>query len=179
MKVTLRKLKLSDTTHFTELANNPKIWQTMRDGFPYPYAVEDAIKFINFSHKVKEKNSIFAIEYNGELVGATGLHGQADINRFSMELGYWIGEPYWSKGIATKAVALITDFGFKNLNINRIFAGTIEGNLASTKVLEKNYFKFEGISKKSAYKNNEFKDEYHFAILKTDYLSNQRDKKQL
>jgi len=178
MDVSLRILKLSDANRFAELANNPNIWKTMRDGFPHPYAKEDAIKFINFSHDVKT-NTIFAIEYNGELVGATGLHGQADINRFSMELGYWIGEPFWGKGIATKTVALITDFGFKNLDINRIFAGTIEGNLASSNVLKKNNFQFEGISRKSAFKNKEFKDEYHFALIKTDYLSNQRDKKQL
>jgi RimJ/RimL family protein N-acetyltransferase len=178
MHVFLRKLKPSDANRFTELANNKKLWLNMRDGFPHPYTTKDAVKFISFSNDIKT-NSIFGIIYNDELVGATGLHGQADINRFSMELGYWIGEPYWGKGIATKAVALITDFGFKNLDINRIFAGTIEGNLASTKVLEKNSYKFEGVSRKSAFKNNEFKDEFHFAILKTDYLSNQRDKKQL
>jgi len=69
-------------------------------------------------------------------------------------------------------VALIVDYGFKNLDINRIFASTMEGNLASSLVLEKNNFKLEGVSKKSAFKNETFKDEYHFAILKTDWNVN-------
>ncbi len=170
MNISLRKLKLSDAKRFAELANNKNISKTMRDGFPSPYTIEDAIKFINFSHE-DNGNYIFAIIYNDEVVGITGLHNQQDINRFSKELGYWIGEPYWNKGIASKTVSLIIDYGFKNLDINRIFAGTIQGNLASTKVLEKNNFNFEGVSKKSAFKNKVFLDEYHFAILKEDYLS--------
>jgi len=165
INISLRKLKLSDANRFAELANNKNIWLFMRDAFPHPYSKNDAIKFINFTNDVKT-NSIFGIIYNDELVGAVGLHEQQDINRFSMELGYWIGEPYWNKGIASKAVALIIDYGFKNLDINRIFAGTIQDNLAFTKVLKNNDFKPEGLSKKSAFKNNKFQDEYHFALLK-------------
>ena len=178
MKVSLRKLKQYDANRLVQLGDNKKIWLNMRDSFPNPYTFESATAFIKYIFEDKS-NAIFGIEYNNELVGVTGLHAQEDINRFSMELGYWIGEPYWGKGIATKTVALIINYGFKNLDINRIFAGTIEGNLASTKVLEKNGFTLEGISRKSAFKTNEFKDEYHFAILKADYLSSQRDKKQL
>jgi len=105
-KVALRKLKLSDANRLAKLANNNKIWQNMRDGFPNPYTLEDAIKFIELNFE-NNTNAIFAITYNEELVGTTGLHGQVDINRFSMELGYWIGEAYWGNGIATKAVGLI------------------------------------------------------------------------
>ena len=171
MSVSLRKLELYDASIIAELANNKKIAFHMRDGFPYPYTFKEATEFIKFTQQDKS-NAIFGVEYNNEIVGATGLHGQEDINRFSMELGYWIGEAFWSKGIATKAVALIIDYGFKNLDINRIFAGTIEGNLASSKVLERNNFKLEGVSRKSAFKNETFKDEYHFAILKTDWNVN-------
>ena len=167
MNLKIRKLELSDAARFAELANNKKLWLNMRDSFPYPYNIDNAIGFINFANE-DNGNRIFAIIYNNELVGSVGLHKQEDINRYSMELGYWIGEPFWGKGIATKAVTLITNFGFKNLDINRIFAGTIEGNVASTRVLEKNNFIFEGMSRKSAFKNNEFKDEYHFALLKNE-----------
>ncbi len=168
MKLKLQKLKLSDTNRFAELANNKRLWLNMRDTFPHPYTIGNAISFINFSKKDND-NHIFGIFYNNELVGAVGLHGQEDINRHSVELGYWIGEPHWNKGIATKAVALIVDFGFKNLDINRIFASTIESNLASSRVLEKNNFIFEGVSRKSAFKNNVFLDEYNFSLLKDAY----------
>ncbi len=168
MNLKLRKLELSDATRLAELANNKKLWLNMRDSFPYPYNVEDATNFINFANE-DNGNPIFAIIYNNELIGSIGLHKQEDINRYSMELGYWIGEPYWNKGIATNAVALIIEFGFLNLDINRIFASTIESNLASSRVLEKNNFTFEGVSRKSAFKNNVFLDEYKFSLLKDAY----------
>jgi RimJ/RimL family protein N-acetyltransferase len=165
--IKLRKLKLADARVFTTLANNKNIWLTMRDVFPHPYSKDDAISFINFSAK-SETSYIFAITFNDEIVGAIGLHRLTDLNRFTVELGYWIGEPYWNKGIASKAVQLVIDFGFKTLDINRIYASTIESNLASSRVLEKNNFIFEGVSKKSAFKNNKFLDEYRFALLKNE-----------
>lgn len=167
MDISLRKLDLKDATIFSKLANNRKIWLYMRDVFPNPYHIKDAINFINFS--LEDNHSyIFAICYKGKLVGAIGLHKLNDINRFSAELGYWIGEPYWNKGIASIAVNLMITYGFKTLDINRIIASTIESNLASSRVLEKNNFIFEGISKKSAFKNNQFLDEYRFALLKDE-----------
>lgn len=169
--VSLRKLKLSDAERFATLANTKNIWQFMRDSFPYPYSKNEAIQFIDYCNEHTE-NHIFGIMYKNELVGATGLHAQDDINRYSMELGYWLGEAYWNKGIATQTVALILQYGFDNLDINRIFAGTLQSNLASAKVLEKNNFKLEGITKQSAYKNSQFQDEYHFAILKEYYAKN-------
>ncbi len=166
-QIKLRKLKLTDVDVFCNLANNKNIWLYMRDIFPHPYTKEDAINFINFSNK-NDASYVFAIIYNEELVGATGLHRLTDINRYTVELGYWIGEPYWNKGIASKAVQLIIEYGFKELEINRIFASTLETNLASSRVLEKNNFIFEGISKKSAFKNNKFLDEHRFALVKNE-----------
>jgi len=162
--IKLRKLKLSDADIFASLANNKNIWLTMRDIFPHPYSKDDAKNFINEN----KTSNIFAITFNDEIVDAIGLHRLTDLNRFTVELGYWIGEPYWNKGIASKAVQLIIDFGFKTLDINRIYASTIESNLASSRVLEKNNFIFEGVSKKSAFKNNKFLDEYRFALLKNE-----------
>ncbi len=165
MGISLRKLTVSDANRFSELANNKHIWQTMRDAFPHPYTQNNAIIFIKNTLK-SNTSFVFSIIYNNELVVAIGLHRLSDLNRFTVELGYWIGEPFWNKGIASKAVALIITYGFANLDINRIFASTIEGNLASTRVLEKNNFKLEGVSKQSAFKDNQFLDEYRFGLLK-------------
>ncbi len=164
-QVDLKKISLQDADAFSKLANNKKIWLYMRDAFPNPYYKKDAIEFIT---KINESpdSYVFGIWYCNNLTGAIGLHFLEDINRFSVELGYWIGEPFWNKGIATQAVKQIIDFGFRNLNINRIYASTLESNIGSQKVLLKNNFKFEGISRKSAYKNGKFLDEHRFGLLK-------------
>ena len=78
-------------------------------------------------------------------------------------MGYFIAEPFWNKGIATKSVALITKFGFESLHLNRIFAGIFETNKASMRILEKNGFVLEGIKRKAVFKNQQILDEYHYA----------------
>ena len=165
--ILLKELELSDTEKFAKLANNKKIWQNMRDVFPYPYSIDNAIDFISRTNE-SESSFVFGVFYNKELAGAIGLHRLDDINRFTVELGYWLGEPYWNKGIASKAVKKIIEFGFKNLDINRIFASTLETNIASQKVLLKNNFIFEGISRKSAYKDGVFLDEHRFSLLENE-----------
>jgi ribosomal-protein-alanine N-acetyltransferase len=85
------------------------------------------------------------------------------------KIGYFIGEPYWNKGIMTKAVKLIVDFGFQHLDIERIHTGVFEYNMASRRVLEKCGFRQEGIFRNALYKNNQIYDEVRYAILKSDY----------
>ena len=128
--IKLRRLTLSDKNRLAELADNSKIAINLRDGFPHPYTVDDAVKFIeNFG--VQNPQQVFAIEYDGEYVGNIGLHKGTDVYRLSAEIGYFLGEPYWNKGIITRAVNLICDYGFKNLDIVRIYAGIFEFNTAS------------------------------------------------
>ena len=165
--IILKELELSDAEKFAKLANNKKIWQNMRDVFPYPYSVTDASDFISGTKK-NDTSFVFGIFYKNELAGAIGLHRLNDINRFTAELGYWLGEPFWNKGITSIAVKKIIEFGFKNLDINRIFASTLETNIASQKVLLKNNFIFEGISRKSAYKDGVFLDEHRFSLLENE-----------
>ena len=146
------------------LANNKKIWNNVRDQFPHPYSEKEAETFIR--NQSKDASTVnFAIEYNGEFCGVIGLILQKDVYRNSAETGYWIGEPFWGKGIATKAVELIVAHGFKELKLIRIYAGVFEYNTASMKVLEKNGFQKEGISKKAVDKNGKFWDEHRYFIL--------------
>jgi len=163
-EVKIRPLELSDKEQIAALANNKKVWDNLRDYMPFPYTPEDALQFINLSQKDQSLQN-FAIEYRGELSGIIGLIMQSDVYRKSAELGYWIGEPFWGKGIATKAVELITDFGFKKLKLIRIQAGVFDFNIASMKVLEKNGYQKEGVAKHAAIKNNVVCDEHRYAIL--------------
>jgi RimJ/RimL family protein N-acetyltransferase len=162
--VQLRVLEPSDKYQLAILANNKKIWDNVRDYFPHPYTEKDAQEFIQMRSK-NAAEKVFAIDFNGELCGMVGLILQKDVYRKSAEIGYWIGEPYWGKGLATKAVGLILDYGFKELKLIRMYAGVFEYNIASMKVLEKSGFQKEGISKRAVYKNAKFWDEHRYYKL--------------
>ncbi|GAA4275858.1 GNAT family N-acetyltransferase [Aquimarina mytili] len=166
--ILLRQLKLSDVSQLTILANNKKVWDNVRDYFPYPYTEKDAEVFINLTKEQNPRQS-FGIEFNGELCGVISLIPQKDVYKKSAEIGYWIGEPYWGKGIMTKAVGLITRYGFDELNVIRIFAGIFEYNVASMKILENNGYKKEAISEKAVFKNGKIWDEHRYYILNKDY----------
>jgi RimJ/RimL family protein N-acetyltransferase len=164
-KITLRPLNDNDSTEIARLANNKKIWDNLRDFIPFPYTIEDAIFFINM---VKEEGPVmtFAIEFDGHFCGVIGLVGQKDVYRKTAEIGYWIGEPYWNKGIATVAVKLITEYGFDQLGYVRIHTGVFEYNTGSMKVLEKNGYKNEGVFEKAVLKNGQLWNEHRFSKIK-------------
>lgn len=163
--VQLRKFELSDAPILQRLCNNKKIAEKVRDLFPHPYTLQDAEFFIGLCSK-EEPQVTFAIEYDGELAGAVGLVPQSDIYRKTAEIGYWIGEPYWGKGIATEAVRMLVDYGFNKLNLIRIYTGVFENNPASCRVLEKAGFTREAVFKKAVIKNGMIMDEVRYSILK-------------
>jgi [ribosomal protein S5]-alanine N-acetyltransferase len=163
--ISLRALQESDALRLAELANNEKIGVNLRDGFPFPYTIDDARSFINqFMHS----GTIFAIEYRGEYVGNIGLTPCNNVYRKSAEIGYFIGEPYWNKGIATLAVKIISDFGFRELGLARIHTGVYEYNPASQRVLEKCGFIREGIFRKAIFKKGKLWNEIRFALLNNE-----------
>lgn len=163
-KIKIRHLKLSDKAELAKLANNKKIWDNLRDHIPFPYKESDAEFFIDLTNKEDPKQT-FGIEYKGKLSGVIGLVIQKDVYKKSAEIGYWIGEAFWGNGIATKAVELITEYGFDKLDLNRIYTGVFEYNLASMKVLEKNGYEKEGIFKNAILKNEKICDEHRFFKL--------------
>ena len=162
--VELRGFKKTDATRLAELANNKKVSQNLRDGFPHPYGLKDAEAFINKCLEQKT-TTIFAIVFKGEYVGNIGLMPAEDVYRKSAEIGYFIGEPYWNKGITTKAVNLITAYGFSELELLRIHTGIIEYNTASMRVLEKCGFKKEGVFQKAIIKNGQVCDEHRYVKI--------------
>jgi len=166
--VRLRPLRLSDAERLVELANNEKISRNLRDGFPNPYTLADAD---NFLAKFTNQNPVtfFGIEYSGEHVGNISLVPGQDIYRKSAEIGYFIGESYWNKGIVTTAVNLITEYGFKNLGIIRIHTGVFEYNIASMRVLEKCGFIKEAVSRKSVFKQNKIWDEVRYSKINPEF----------
>ena len=160
--VTIRKFRRNDKFRMAEIANNEKVAVNLRDAFPSPYSVEDAQKFISMCLG-QEPYQVFAIEYQGEYVGNVGLHRQDDVYRKTAELGYFIGEAYWHKGITPRAVNLICDYGFRELDVIKIFSGVFSFNIASQRVLEKCGFEKEAILKNAVIKNGKICDEIRYA----------------
>lgn len=161
--LTLRHLQVEDFDNLVAFANDVKIYRNLRDAFPNPYTREDAIAYKEMVEKEQPITS-FAIVYQEQCVGSIALVPGTDVYCKSAELGYFIGQPYWNKGFATKAVKLIVEWGFKNLDLNRIHAGVFEHNMASQRVLEKCGFDQEGVFRKAVFKKGEFCDEIRYAI---------------
>lgn len=162
-KIRLRALHTYDQQKLAELANNRNIYNNLRDFFPHPYSEKNAKEFIDQCKK-EDPTVTFAVEFDDCLCGVAGLVMQSDIYRLSAEIGYWIGEPFWNKGIASIAVKLLLEYGFKNLQLQRIYTGVIDYNKASQRVLEKCGFEFEGIFKKAIIKNNKIYNEHRYGI---------------
>jgi len=163
--IILRPFYDNDANALAQLSNNKIIWDNLRDFIPFPYGIDDAISFIKLTQK-ENPQMTFAIEYDRQFCGVIGLVGQSDVYKRTAEIGYWVGEPYWNKGIATVSVKLLTDYGFNQLDFIRIHTGVFEYNIGSMNVLTKNGYSKDGVFKKSILKNGQIFDEHRFSKLK-------------
>jgi ribosomal-protein-alanine N-acetyltransferase len=163
MEFKLRPFREDDLESLVKFANNPKIAGNLTNQFPYPYTHEHGKKFIQMAMS-HDPIRIHTIEISGEASGGIGVHPQGDVYCKNAELGYWLAEPYWGKGIVTEAVKQMVDYGFKNFDITRIYARPYPHNLASQKLLEKVGFKKEAVLKNAFFKNGEYLDELIYSI---------------
>ena len=161
----LRDWESSDIKRLVMLANNDKIAKNMMDAFPHPYSEKDAEQWIK-NCKEEKTNLLLAIEYKGEFVGGIGAHFKNDIHRYNAELGYWVGEPFWGKGIASEAISFFTSYLFANYKLNRIYGDVFSSNPGSAKVLEKNGFTKEATLERAVFKNGFFLDVWVYSKLK-------------
>lgn len=165
MNFTLRPWLLSDAENLAKYANNFNIAKFLTNGFPHPYTIENANSFIEMVSQ-HHPTQIFAIVIDGKAVGSIGLHPQNDIMEKNIELGYFLGEPFWGRGIITEAVKKMVAYGFQNFDVVRIYGRPFGTNVASQKVLEKAGFTLEAKIEGNIYKNNEYLDELIYAIRK-------------
>src|SRR6186713_3009998 len=105
----VRSFQVKDLNSLVEHANNRKIWLNLRDGFPHPYRKSDGREFLR-RMRVARPETTFAVAVNGQAVGGIGFVLREDVERVSAEVGYWIGETFWGRGIATEALAAVTRF---------------------------------------------------------------------
>jgi RimJ/RimL family protein N-acetyltransferase len=161
----IRDWQQGDEPFIAHHANNYKIWKNLMNVFPYPYTYDDATSWVAFNIG-KSPALNFAIVYDGEPVGSIGLVPDTDVHAKNYSMGYWIGEEYWGKGLATIAAKWLTNYAFANFEIGRLTAAVFEGNEASMQVLLKSGFILEAKLKEAVYKDNKFRDEYIFLYPK-------------
>jgi ribosomal-protein-alanine N-acetyltransferase len=163
----LRPFTEDDALSVAKYANNKKIADNLRDAFPYPYTLNDARQFIDMvcaDAPVK----VFAMVYAKEVVGSIGVFPGQDIHRVSAEIGYWLGEPFWNKGLTSLAVQKIIPYAFERFQLARLFAKPLVANTASQTVLRKVGFTLEATLKNAIIKNNVVQDELIFSLLKNN-----------
>lgn len=165
----IRKWELSDATDLAAALSNKKIQDNLRDGLPYPYTEQDGTDYISAMLSADENEIFaFAITVDEKLVGSIGIFRQGNIHRQTAELGYYIAEEYWGKGIMTEAVKQICGYVFDKSDIIRIYAEPFVYNAASCRVLEKAGFQYEGTLRSNAVKNGEIIDMKMYSLLKTE-----------
>ena len=162
--VKLREWRRGDEDELVAIADNPNVARFLRDGFPSPYTYNDATDWI-FLNETMDPRSYFAIVLDERIAGGIGLT-PFDAERAGVaEIGYWIGEPYWGRGIATAAARGLTAFGFERLALRRIEAPIYAPNKASMRVLEKCGYVCEGIMRDAVIKNGQLLDAHLYARL--------------
>jgi [ribosomal protein S5]-alanine N-acetyltransferase len=164
----LRPLRPDDAGSMASYANNYNVWRNLRDAFPHPYRLEDAVRFILTNIGVMPPTNL-CIEYQGACVGVAGFFPQPDVYCKSADFGYWLGEPFWGQGIMTMAARRMVEYIFTHFDIVRIHAGIFEWNPASMRVLEKAGFRKEGVFEQAIYKDGQLTNEHRYSILKKDW----------
>ena len=173
MKCRIRKWELSDAKDLAAALSNKKVQDNLRDGLPYPYTEQDGKEFISAMLSADESETFaFAITVDNMVIGSIGIFRQGNIHRQTAELGYYIAEEYWGKGIMTEAVKQICEYVFGDSDIIRIYAEPFAYNIASCRVLEKVGFQYEGTLRSNAVKNGKVIDMKMYSLIKEKYYDN-------
>ena len=163
--IELRGFVGSDIDSIAIYANNFNVSRYMASRMPYPYMKDDAIWWVEIGSK--EQGLYYAIDLGGDCIGVIGVEfGDLEL-QYSTEIGYWIAEDHWGKGIGTEAVSKMTDYIFSETKTVRLSAPVYSPNKASMRVLEKCEYTLEAIHRKAVFKNDEFLDEHVFVKFRS------------
>ena len=167
--VTLRPWQKEDAAALAQMLNNRNIVANLRDGVPFPYTIKDAIDFLE-NTAIPKSMYHFCIEVNRQVAGSITIFPKDDVYKKTAEIGYYVAEPYWKRGVATKAIALVSEFAWKNLEVIKLYAEVFEFNLASMRALEKNNYHLECVRKKHVIKNGQFWDDYLWVKFRPGFI---------
>lgn len=165
----LRTWRLTDAKTLVKHANNRAIWINLRDRFPHPYTQEGADWWVRYASETMPTTAL-AIDVAGEAVGSIGVELHTDIERCSAEIGYWLSEQYWGKGIMTAALRAFTTYAFAQFELTRIYAVPFVRNEPSIHILEKVGYQREGLMRRSAIKDGVILDQFLYAYVPASVL---------
>ena len=161
----IRNWRPEDEDTVVKYANNRRVWINLRDVFPHPYTENNTREWIqSATHQNLETH--FAIASAQEAIGGIGFRLQEDVHRRSAEIGYWLGEPFWGKGIATRALGGLTEYAFNHFDLVRLYGAVFEWNPASGRVLEKAGYQYEGRLRKNVTKDSKTRDQLMYAMVR-------------
>jgi [ribosomal protein S5]-alanine N-acetyltransferase len=161
----VREWRAADLSALVRHANDRSVWMHLRDRFPHPYLEEDGRVFLD--HLAKQNPSrVWAIEVEGEAVGGVGIELFGDVERVSGEIGYWLGQAHWGRGVMSEVVRAVTTEAFRLFGLTRIFALPFADNLGSIRVLEKAGYSLEGRMPQSAIKEGRIRDQLMFGAYR-------------
>jgi RimJ/RimL family protein N-acetyltransferase len=160
----VRTWRPADLESLVAHANNRRVWINLRDRFPHPYTKPDGRRFIRAARKMKPE-TFFAIDVGGAAVGGIGFVLQGDIERVSAEVGYWLGEAFWGRGIVTDALVAVTRHAIEQHGLTRLFALPFASNAASCRVLEKAGYVLEARLRRSAIKDGRIMDQLQYSFI--------------
>ena len=172
--VCMRPLQESDIPEILKHVSAPEIPQNTF--VPQPYPPEAAGEFVQQAQENWRSDAgyTFAIidRASGQFAGCMGIH-PVDKHRRA-EVGYWIGKTFWGRGLATAALRLLLQFGFEDLQLNRIEAGHFLHNPASGRVMQKANMRYESLRRGYVLHREQYKDLAWYAILREDYLEQEK-----
>jgi len=167
-RCTLRPWRMQDIESLVRHADNARVAQQLRDRFPHPYTRGAGLAFLRHAtSSIRPGN--FAVEVDGEAVGGVGFVPGTDVERYSAEVGYWLGESLWGRGIATEALKLVTGYCFGSEHLLRCFAVPFASNVASVRVLEKAGYSLEGILRSSSVKAGRPRDQAMYSRINPEW----------
>lgn len=161
---TVRSLRTDDAASIRRHADDPSVASQLRDAFPHPYSIDDAHEFIALVRR-QQRETDFAVAVAGEAVGGVGFRPGRDVHRCQAEIGYWLGQDLWGRGIMSEVVPAMTRWAVRELDVVRLFALPFADNPASIRVLEKSGYELEGRLRRSAVKAGRFRDQLLYAWL--------------
>lgn len=160
----VRHWRMGDADALLRHADNINVARQLRDRFPHPYTRANASLFLKAATSAAEPSNL-AIDVDGEAVGAIGYVPGMDVERYSAEIGYWLGESYWGRGIVTEALQLVTEYVFTTGNLLRLFALPFADNVGSLRVLEKAGYVREATLRSSSVKYGQPRDQALYARI--------------
>jgi RimJ/RimL family protein N-acetyltransferase len=161
----VRPWRKADKASLIRYANNRKVWRNLTYAFPHPYGESDADSWLSLVSALNPSPHC-AIEVAGEAVGGIGVTPLEGIFARTGEFGYWLGEPFWSRGIMTAAATAVVPLVLSEFQLYRLEAAVFDWNPASMRVLEKVGFVREGILRQSVLKDGQVIDRVLYAYVR-------------